>query len=70
MKNTLDGKIVRSKSSKDVHTVELGKLVSSKRNVFNACIGRPFDEVNYCNSRRISIQRRWDLCVDCVKINL
>lgn len=47
MKNSLDTrKIARSKSAKDMSAVDFNKLYNSKRNVFNACIGRPFEEVN------------------------
>lgn len=42
----LDGKIVRSKSSKDVKISEASKVNGNRRSVFGACIGRPFDEVN------------------------
>lgn len=47
MKNSLDDReIARSKSAKDKSAIDFNRLNSSKRNVFNACVGRPFDEVN------------------------
>lgn len=46
MKNTLGGKVARGKSAKDASAIEFNKPNGSKRNVFNACVGRPFDEVN------------------------
>lgn len=42
MKNSLSSSKISRKSVKDANVIEL-----KKGNVFNACIGRPLNEVNY-----------------------